>query len=69
MKSRRGLYWTLLAAGVILLLIGWFVLSFLAEPSAVGRMRTALVVIGVGSLAIGTIGAVAGATMLIVRRT
>ena len=60
---------TLLVFGVMLVVAGWFVLSFLTEPSAVGRMRTALMAIGVGSIAVGGAGAVAGAWMLIARRT
>ena len=56
-------------AGVLLVIAGWFILSFLTEPSAVGRMRTALIVVGAASLAVGALGAVAGAAMLIARRT
>ena len=48
---------------------GWIVMSFLTEPSAVGRMRTALITIGAGSIAVGAIGGVAGVWMLIGRRT
>ena len=55
--------------GVALVVAGWIVLSFLTEPSAVGRMRTALMAIGVGSIAVGGAGAVAGVWMLIARRT
>jgi hypothetical protein len=53
----------------MLLYWGWFVLGFLGEPSAVGRVWVALIVIGVGSLALGA-GCSATATwMLIARRT
>jgi hypothetical protein len=55
--------------GAALLLWGWFVLGFLTEPSAVGRMRSALVGIGVGSLVVGAAGAGVGLWMLFRRRT
>ncbi len=69
MRARRSLWWTFVAIAVVLLLWGWFVLGFLAEPSAVGRMRTALVAIGIGSIVIGLAGGLVGVWMLIVRRT
>jgi hypothetical protein len=55
--------------GLVLVVAGWIVLSFLAEPSAVGRMRTALMAIGIGSIVVGGAGALAGAWMLVTRRT
>jgi hypothetical protein len=55
--------------GFALVIVGWVVMSFLTEPSAVGRMRTALITIGAGSIAVGAIGGVAGVWMLIARRT
>jgi hypothetical protein len=55
--------------GFALVIAGWVVMSFLTEPSAVGRMRTALITIGAGSIAVGAIGGVAGVWMLIARRT
>ena len=67
--KRRSWAWSLVVIGLALVVAGWFVMSFLTEPSAVGRMRTALIGIGAGSIAIGAIGGVAGVWMLIVRRT
>lgn len=57
--------WGLLAAGLLLLWWGWFVLGFLEEPSAVGNLRVALVVVGTGSLALGLTSGLAGAWMLV----
>jgi hypothetical protein len=45
------------------------VLGFLAEPSAVDRVRVALIAIGGGSIALGLAAAVACVWMLIFRRT
>ena len=61
--------WWLLGAAVLLLVWGWFVLGFLAEPSAVDRVRVALIAIGGGSIALGLAAAVACVWMLIFRRT
>jgi hypothetical protein len=61
-------FWTLLAAGVLLLYWGWFVLGFLGEPSAVDRVRVALIVIGGGSLLIGAACGGAATWMLVARR-
>lgn len=69
MHAPRWIWWTALAVGVVLLLWGWFVLGFLTEPSAVGRMRSALVGIGVGSLVVGVAGVGVGLWMLFRRRT
>jgi hypothetical protein len=55
--------------GAALLLWGWFVLGFLTEPSAVGRMRSALVGIGAGSIVVGAAGVGVGLWMLFRRRT
>jgi hypothetical protein len=60
---------TVIVVAAVLVIAGWFVLSFLTEPSAVGRMRTALISIGAGAIAVGAIGVVAGVWMLIARRT
>ena len=49
----------LLAGALLLLLWGLFVLSFKAEPSAVGRLGVALVVIGGASIGTAIVGAVA----------
>lgn len=65
----RWVWWTVLTAAVVFVLWGWFVLGFLTEPSAVGRMRTALIGIGVASIALGVAGAGAGLWMLFRRRT
>lgn len=67
--TRRSWAWSLVVIGLALVVAGWVVMSFLTEPSAVGRMRTALIAIGAGSIAVGVIGGVAGAWMLIGRRT
>ena len=67
--TRRSWGWTLVVIGLALVVAGWVVMSFLTEPSAVGRMRTALIAIGAGSIAVGAIGGVAGVWMLIARRT
>jgi len=66
---RRWAWWTLIAAAAALFWWGWFVLGFLGEPSAVDRVRLALILIGGGSLAVA-IGCSAAATwMLLARRT
>lgn len=67
--TRRSWAWSLVVVGLALVVAGWVVMSFLTEPSAVGRMRTALIAIGAGSIAVGAIGGVAGIWMLIARRT
>jgi len=56
--------WILLVGAVLLFGLGWFVLGFLAEPSAVGRTWFALLVIGGCSMAAAVLGiiAVAGLT-------
>jgi hypothetical protein len=61
--------WFLLAIGAMLLYWGWFVLGFLGEPSAVDRVRVALIVIGGGSLATGLACGATATWMLIARRT
>jgi hypothetical protein len=67
--TRKGWAWTLVVIGLALVVGGWVVMSFLTEPSAVGRMRTALITIGAGSIVVGAVGGVAGVWMLIARRT
>lgn len=69
MSSHRWGAIALLAACIVLVAWGIFVLGFLAEPSAVGRMRVALVLIGGISIVLGAAAAVAGLRMLISRRT
>ena len=65
----RVWFWFLLAIGAMLLYWGWFVLGFLGEPSAVDRVRVALIVIGGGSLATGVACGATATWMLIARRT
>ncbi len=69
MKAPRWVWWTLLISAALLILWGWFVLGFLTEPSAVGRVRAGLIVIGGVSIVLGLIAAVAGVWMLVARRT
>lgn len=59
----------MLAACIVFVICGVFVLGFLGEPSAVGRMRTGLMVIGVGLILAGVVAAVFGVRMLVARRT
>jgi hypothetical protein len=65
MKAPRWVWWSLLIVAAIFLLWGWFILGFLTEPSAVGRLRTALIVIGAGSIVAGVTGAFVGIAMLV----
>jgi uncharacterized membrane protein len=67
--TRRSWAWSLVVIGLALVVAGWVVMSFLTEPSAVGRMRTGLIAIGAGSIVVGAIGGVAGVWMLIDHRT
>ena len=53
---------------VVFCLWGLFVLGFLSEPSAIGRMRMALIGIGAGSIAVGVVGAGVGLWILFRRR-
>ena len=69
MKLSRSAWWTIVVVAVVFFLWGLFVLGFLSEPSAVGRMRAALVGIGAGSIALGVAGAGLGLWMLSRRRT
>jgi len=68
-KLSRSTWWTVVIVAVVFLFWGWFVLGFLSEPSAIGRMRTALVGIGAGSIVVGAAGAGVGLWMLFRRRT
>jgi len=68
-KLSRSSWWTVVFVAVVFLFWGWFVLGFLSEPSAIGRMRTALVGIGAGSIVVGAAGAGVGLWMLFRRRT
>ena len=69
MRISRSTWWTVVIVAVVFLFWGWFVLGFLSEPSAIGRMRTALVGIGAGSIVVGAAGAGVGLWMLFRRRT
>jgi hypothetical protein len=66
---RRSWGWTLVLVAAALVGAGGFVISFRDEPSAVGRVETALVAIGVSLIAVGVAGGIAGVWMLITRRT
>ena len=66
---KRWVWWTLIAAAAALFWWGWFVLGFLGEPSAVDRVRVALIVIGGGSVAVALACSAAATWMLIARRT
>jgi nitrate reductase gamma subunit len=68
-KAPRWVGWTMLVVAALLILFGWFVLGFLTEPSAVGRIHTLLEAIGDGSIVLGIAGAVAGLWILLRRRT
>jgi hypothetical protein len=59
----------LLVVAVLLVVFGAFMLSFISEPSVVGRMHTAVLGIGVACIALGLGGGAAGVWMLIARRT
>ena len=69
MSAPKWVWWSLVIGAVLLVAWGWFVLGFLTEPSAVGRMRAGLIVIGGVSIALGVGAAIAGLWMLIARRT
>jgi hypothetical protein len=65
----RSIWWTVVVVAVVFVVWGAFVLGFLDEPSAIGRMRAALIGIGVGSIVVGVVGAAAGVWMLVRRRS
>ena len=69
MSGRRWIGLTLVVLAALLVWWGWFVVGFLGEPSAVGRLRIALLVTGFGSIGAGVAGGVAGVWMLATRRT
>lgn len=58
------MWWTLLVGSAILLIWGIFVLGFLGEPSAIGRVRTALRFIGVVSILAAVLGVIAAVALL-----
>ena len=59
MRTPRWVSYAILAGSFLLLLWGFFVLSFKTEPSAVGRVEVALDVIGGASLGSALVGFVA----------
>ena len=61
--------WLLLAAAGFLFWWGWFVLGFLGEPSVVGNLRVGLLVVIAGSFTLSLGAGLAGAWMLVARRT
>jgi len=65
-RAPRWAWWTVVVVAVFLLVWGWYVLGFLTEPSAVGRLRAGLIVIGAGSMLAGIVGAVIGLAYLVV---
>ena len=69
MRLSRSTWWTVVIVAIVFFLWGVFVLGFLSEPSAIGRMRAALIGIGTGSIVVGIAGAGAGIWMLFRRRT
>lgn len=56
--------WLLLIGAVALFAWGCFVLAFLAEPSAVGGIRVALLVIGGASIAAAVLGVIGAAGLI-----
>ena len=69
MTGRRWWGVVLVALAVALVWWGWFVLGFRNEPSAIGRVRVALLVTGFGSLVVGAGSGLGGVWMLVTRRT
>ena len=69
MKLPRWFPNALLVVALLLLLFGAFMLSFISEPSVVGRMHAAVLGIAAVSIALGLGGGAAGVWMLIARRT
>ena len=61
--------WLPFINAAFLLAVSWFLLSFLAEPSATGRVRVALVVAAVVGIALALASAGLGVWMLVSRRT
>ena len=64
MRSPRWVWWTLLVGAVVLFVWGWYVLGFLTEPSAVGGVWAALLLIGAGSIAAGLLGVIAAGALV-----
>jgi len=64
MRAPRWVPSALLAGSVLLLVWGFFVLSFKSEPSAIGRVGAALIVIGGASIGAGITGFVAAVALI-----
>ena len=69
MRRAAWVSWALLIVAVVLIVLGVFLLGFLSEPSAIGRMRAALYVLGAGSIVLGVAAGAGGVWMLASRRT
>ena len=69
MRFPRWVPNALLVTSLFLILFGVFILSFVSEPSVVGRLHTAVVGIGVVCVALGVGGGATGVWMLVSRRT
>ncbi len=63
-STPRWVWWALLAGAAILLVWAWFILGFLSEPSAVGRPRAALALVGGSSIGTAVIGVIASLGLL-----
>jgi hypothetical protein len=58
-SSPRWLWFTFLVGSALLLAWGIWVLTFTSEPSAVGRIGVAVILIGGGSITAALVGAIA----------
>ena len=57
-------WWTLLLGSAVLVVWAWFLLGFLSEPSAVGRPRAVLAVLGGYSIGAAVLGVIAALGLL-----
>src|SRR2546429_6786419 len=64
MKAPRWVPSALLAGSTVLVAWGFFVLSFKSEPSAVGRVLAALIIIGGASIGTAVTGFVAAVALI-----
>src|SRR2546430_13928045 len=64
MRAPRWVPSALLAGSTVLVAWGFFVLSFKAEPSAVGRVLAALIIIGGASIGTAITGFVAAVALI-----
>jgi len=60
----RWAWWTLLLGAILLVAWASFLLSFLSEPSAVGRSRALLAMVAGGSLGVAVLAVVAALALL-----